>query len=1311
MKTLPRPAMPRRLSFWVAAYFVLMPLRAQTPSASASEGDAVIRVTVNLVQVDAVVTDKEDQLVTNLTAEDFEILQDKQSQQIRNFSFVSIASGSTTGRDAATAGELRPEGTVQRSPTALRVDQVKRTIAFVVDDLGLSWESMRGVRDALGKFIDEQMQLNDLVAILRTGGGIGALQSFTSDKRQLRAAVGRLKWNPLGRGGVDAFSMPDDLSGYPDGQGSDLPPGATQDMMNTQRLDILRGEVRNRSEAGGMGSEVSESREKYFLVGTLGALGHIVQGLETLPGRKSVVLLSDSIGVLAAEGKSKRVLDGLRRVTELANRASVVLYTIDPRGVQHLGVTAATSLTESDPFLVANSRKLEYFEGQSGLGFLAYETGGLFVASTNEVSGAIGRVMDDQKGYYLIGYRPPEETFDRRFHKIEVRVKQPGLRVRSRSGFAGVADKAPEPKQTDRLLAALTSPFGADEVRLKLTGLFANDDKGSFINCLLHINGGDLTFLREEEQTHTGAGERERTYGRHKALVNVAVMTFGDNGKIVEQSRQSFAIRRTTKARQHAEQGLVYSVSHPVRKAGAYQVRAAVLDTSSGKMGSASQFIEIPKVDKGGLAVSGIYLRARPSKKQEKGEETPALEILSSPAMRVFRPGEQLEYKFQIVNAKVDRIGKRPQLEARMRVLHEAKTVFETESLALNLQPQKDWKHVFYGGLMKLADDLKPGDYILQFLVTDKLRKEQRPAVQWTDFEIRAPRLAALPQGVATTGRTDLPRKPLPAGLAPPQVEFRDLSQEAGLTGVNVVGVRARKDYLVESAGTGVAVFDYDNDGLQDIFLVNGDLFDRGSLRPRHHLYRNTGELKFVDVTKEAGLVHTGWGQGVCAGDIDNDAHTDLLVTHWGQHRLFRNQGDGTFRDETARRGLAVPQRRWSTGCSFLDYDRDGDLDLFVANYVDFDPEKIPKAGEPPRPGQIAECNWKGIAVFCGPRGLPAETMSFYENDGNGVFTDVSEKAGISGPKTYYGFTTLTGDFDDDGWPDVYVACDSTPSLLYRNLGDGTFEDLGTVSGAAYNIDGMEQAGMGATAADYDGDGDLDIFKTNFSGDTHTLYRNDGDWTFMDETIPAGLAVNTRYLGWGAAFTDVDHDGWKDIFVANGHIYPEVDDSKINETFLQRRLLYWNRGDGQFHDVSPEAGPAIAARHSSRGIAIGDLDNDGTLEIVVANMHEPPSLLKNFGERGNSLLVEALTSSGRDAIGARVKVVSGELKQIDEVRSGGYHISQSDFRVHFGMGTNTRADIKVRWPDGKEDTFESVEVNQWVTIQQGKGLIETHKFR
>ena len=344
-------------------------------------------------------------------------------------------------------------------------------------------------------------------------------------------------------------------------------------------------------------------------------------------------------------------------------------------------------------------------------------------------------------------------------------MKRPGLRVRSRSGFAGVADKAPEPRRTDRLLAALTSPFGADEVRLKLTGLFANDAQGSFINCLLHINGGDLTFLREEEQKHTGAGKQERTYGRHKAVVNVAVMTFGDNGKMVEQTRQSFAIRRATKERQVTEQGLVYSVSHPVRKAGAYQIRAAVLDASSGKIGSASQFMEIPKVNKGGLALSGIYLRARPSPQQEEQKEsleTPAAEISSSPAMRVFRPGEELEYRFQILNAKVDRVGKRPRMEARMRVLHEAKTVFETGSLALNLQPQKDWKRVFYAGRMKLADDLKPGNYILQFLVTDKLRKERRPSRSVDRF-----RNPGAPFGrVAARGRDDWAHGPSSQTLA-----------------------------------------------------------------------------------------------------------------------------------------------------------------------------------------------------------------------------------------------------------------------------------------------------------------------------------------------------------------------------------------------------------------------------------------------------------------------------------------------------------------------------------------------------------------
>jgi hypothetical protein len=470
------------------------------------------------------------------------------------------------------------------------------------------------------------------------------------------------------------------------------------------------------------------------------------------------------------------------------------------------------------------------------------------------------------------------------------------------------------------------------------------------------------------------------------------------------------------------------------------------------------------------------------------------------------------------------------------------------------------------------------------------------------------------------------------------------------------------------------------------------------------HLYRNLGGLKFEDVSEKAGLGPTGWGQGVCAGDIDNDGRTDLLVTHWGQNVLLRNQGDGAFRDEGAERGLHWPARRWSTGCAFLDYDRDGDLDVFISNYVDFDPKTTPK------PGDLAQCLWKNVAVTCGPRGLPGETMTLFRNNGRGEFTDVSKEAGVTVPKDYYGLTVLPADYDNDGWPDVFVACDSTPSLFYRNKGDGTFQEDGVRSGAAYNENGQEQAGMGASVGDYNNDGSLDIVKTNFSSDTPTLYRNAGKRGFEDVTIRAGLGVHTQYVRWGTAFLDFDQDGWKDIFIASGHVYPETDRKDSGETYRQPRLLYWNRRDGEFFSLSEVAGPAFHDRHSSRGVAVGDLDDDGTLEIIVVNQHEKPSLLKNFGDRGSALLVRAVTASGRDAIGARVTVSAGGRDQIDEIRSGGYFLSQGDLRAHFGLASETKADVTVRWPDGRTEKFSGVDANQRIVIRDGKGIIRAEKF-
>lgn len=561
----------------------------------------------------------------------------------------------------------------------------------------------------------------------------------------------------------------------------------------------------------------------------------------------------------------------------------------------------------------------------------------------------------------------------------------------------------------------------------------------------------------------------------------------------------------------------------------------------------------------------------------------------------------------------------------------------------------------------------------------------------------------AYSQGVATGG-TAVPARPLPAGLQPPRVDFRDIADQAGLYGKNVSGEERSKQYIVETTGNGVAIFDYDNDGLPDIFLVNAGRLGKDAPQPNHFLYHNLGGLKFEDVTQKSGITHTGWGQGVCVGDVDNHGFPDLFITQWGQNVLYRNQGDGTFRDQTKARGLVSPKNRWSTGCAFLDFNGDGFLDLVVVHYIDFDPAHTP------HPGETSQCQWKGRPVMCGPRGLPPETLSFYQNDRHGHFTDVSDQVHISGPKNYYGFTALVADFDNDGWPDIFVACDSTANLYYHNLRGHGFEEIGLRSGLAYNEDGREQAGMGATAGDFDGDGLLDIFKTNFADDTHTFYRNAGHNNFEDETIASGLAVNTKYLGWGASFFDFDNDGRKDLIVANGHVYPEVDEGHTAERYRQRRLLYWNRGDQQFFDLSTSAGPGISAPHSSRGLAVGDLDNDGDEEIVIVNMGEPPSLLKNFApSTGNSLLLKLLTS-GRDAIGARVTVTVNGHKQTDEVRSGGSFISQNDMRLHLGLGKAVNAGLSVRWQDGRLDQFSGVTAGQVVTIEEGKGMVRKQAY-
>jgi enediyne biosynthesis protein E4 len=559
--------------------------------------------------------------------------------------------------------------------------------------------------------------------------------------------------------------------------------------------------------------------------------------------------------------------------------------------------------------------------------------------------------------------------------------------------------------------------------------------------------------------------------------------------------------------------------------------------------------------------------------------------------------------------------------------------------------------------------------------------------------------------GVATGNGVATPAKPLPPGMKPPVVQYEDVGAVAGLAGINVSGNAAQKQYIIETTGTGVAILDFDNDGLPDILLVNGDRLAPGGAPTTPLLYHNLGGLKFEDVTEKAGLKHTGWGQGVCAGDIDNDGNVDFFLTQWGQNVLYRNQGNGTFRDETAARGLDEPKTRWSTGCAFVDFNRDGALDLVVVHYIDFDPAKTP------HPGEKSQCQWKGLPVICGPRGLPGETVTLYQNDGRGHFTDVSDRMRITTPKNYYCFSPLVADYDNDGWPDIFIACDSTASLYFHNLKGERFEEIGVQAGVAYNDEGREQAGMGAAAADFTHHGRFDIFKTNFADDTHTYYRNDGGNSFTDATIDTGLAVNTRYLGWGTATIDFDNDGWKDIILANGHVYPEVDTGHTGEKFKQGRLLYWNRGDGQFFDLSSQAGSGITAAHASRGLAVGDLDNDGSEEIVIVNMGEAPSLLKNVAlPLGHSILIRALTATSRDAIGARVTVNANGQTQMDEVRSGGSYISQSDFRLHFGLGKAASANVSIHWLDGKSENFGNVAAEQIVTIQEGRGIVRKQPY-
>ena len=563
-------------------------------------------------------------------------------------------------------------------------------------------------------------------------------------------------------------------------------------------------------------------------------------------------------------------------------------------------------------------------------------------------------------------------------------------------------------------------------------------------------------------------------------------------------------------------------------------------------------------------------------------------------------------------------------------------------------------------------------------------------------------------QGVSTATRPARAAN-IQTTLPPIHVDFRDVAQEAGLTAINVAGDPNHKKYILESTGAGVAIFDFDNDGLPDVFLVNGTTLDSKGPgeKSASHLYRNLGKLRFEDVTAKSGLRRTGWGQGACVGDYDNDGKRDLFVTYYGHSVLYHNEGGGVFRDVTKEAGLGSDAVRWDTGCTFVDYDLDGKLDLVVTDYLEFDRTRIPE------PGANSNCLWKNMPVFCGPRGLPPGRGFLFHNKGSGRFEDVSASSGIGQPTGCFGFTVTASDFDNDGYPDLYVACDSRPSLLYHNRRNGTFEETGILSGTALNEDGQEQAGMGVAVADYDEDGYLDILKTNFSEDTPNLYHNSKDGSFLDEVYYAGLGVRNQLLGWGALFLDVDHDGRKDILLANGHVFPEVDRLPSGPKYRQQRLLFWNVGGRKFKDLSDSAGAGVGAAWSSRGAAAGDLDNDGSLEVVINNLGDRPSLLKNFGTKKNWLLVELRgVKCNRDALGARAYVFAGERRLSGEVQGGASFLSQSDSRLHFGLGDEAAySRIEVKWPGGVMETFPGGQANRIARLEQGRGSVQAHEAR
>ncbi len=563
---------------------------------------------------------------------------------------------------------------------------------------------------------------------------------------------------------------------------------------------------------------------------------------------------------------------------------------------------------------------------------------------------------------------------------------------------------------------------------------------------------------------------------------------------------------------------------------------------------------------------------------------------------------------------------------------------------------------------------------------------------------------------VSSRGVTALPRGK-PSGL-PFNAFFTDVAAAAGLTAPIIYGGVDKKDFIFETVGCGVAFFDYDNDGWLDIFLLSGTRLDGAPKEASNRLYKNNRNGTFTDITAHAGLTSTGWASGVTIADYNNDGFEDIFITYYGRQVLYKNNGNGTFTDVTAASGLpaTLPEGHWASGCTFVDYDRDGHLDLFVTSYVELDTKTLQKTGA------NADCNWKGVPVNCGPRGLKPGYNRLYHNHGDGTFKDVTEASGVAKASGGYGLTVVAVDFDNDGWPDIYVACDSTPSLLFRNNHDGTFREEGLFRGVALSEDGQEQAGMGVGIGDFNLDGNLDIFKTHFADDTPVLYQNDGKGNFEDVTIRSGLGVETRYISWGAGIVDLDNNGWPDLFFVTGSVYPEVARVLTQYPYKTPRVIFRSlgasKGSVKFEEILEGAGPGIGAEHSSRGCAFGDFDNDGDLDMLIMNMNEPPSLLRNdvkgAGHWLKVLLIGAKTN--RSAIGSRVTASYDGKVQAQEVTAQSSFLSVNDRRLHFGLGPAATADLVVRWTNGGSDKFANVAANQLVVIREGAGVIRTEKW-